>query len=128
MTVVSAAGSGTLGSMDEYTAYDAYTRGMDLLRRGEPHQAAVALATAKRHEPEKGSIREALGRAHLASGDYERAATEFGKAVELAPTDHYAHYGLARALQRLGRGEDARRHYRLARCFGSTLVSASELA
>lgn len=112
---------------DVHPAYDAYRRGMDLLKGGNAHQAAVALETAKRLEPEKGSIREGLGRALLVTQSYERAALEFGKAVELAPTDHYAHYGLARALDRLGRSAEALRHYRLARCFGSTLVGPSQL-
>ena len=119
---------GTLDAVsDLHPAYDAYCRGMDLLKRGDAHQAVIALESAKRFEPEKGSIREALGRALLASRAYGRAAEEFEKAVELAPTDHYAHYGLARSLERLGRSAQARRHYRLARCFGSTLVSPSQL-
>ena len=100
---------------------------MDLLNGGNVHQAVVALEAAKRFEPEKGSIREALGRALLGIRAYDRAAEEFGKAVELAPTDHYAHYGLARSFERLGRSMDAQRHYRLARCFGSTLVGPSKL-
>ena len=48
---------------DDDDAYDLFTRGMGLLADGHPHQAAVVLARAKRVEPEKASIREALGRA-----------------------------------------------------------------
>lgn len=107
---------------DAHPAYDAYTRGMALLQSGDPHPASVALERAKRLEPEKASIREALGRAYLMRRSWEEAAGEFAKAVELHPTDHYAHWGLARALERLGRGPESRRHYRLARAFGSPLV------
>ncbi|MBI2683784.1 MAG: tetratricopeptide repeat protein [Actinobacteria bacterium] len=113
--------------MNDHPAYDAYQRGMDLLGHGDCHQAVLALTRARNLEPEKGSIREALGRALLQSRAYTAAAAEFEKAVELAPTDHYAHFGLARALDRMGRKQDARRHYRLARCFGSTLVGGSQL-
>ena len=38
--------------------------------------------------------------------------------MELYPTDGYAHYGLARSLDRLG-DPLAARHYRLAECFGT---------
>lgn len=107
---------------DDFEAYEAYRRGMALLDSGDPHAASVALERARRLEPDKGSVREALGRAYLMRRAYAAAADEFGKAVELAPTDHYAHWGLARAFERLGRSDDARRHYRLARAFGSPLV------
>lgn len=106
----------------EFEAYEAFRRGTELLAISEFRQAAVALERAKRLEPDKGSIREALGRAYLSSRAYARAAEEFGAAVELHPADHYAHYGLARALDRLGDAAGAARHYKLARHLGSTLV------
>jgi tetratricopeptide (TPR) repeat protein len=101
-------------------AYEAFRNGSWLLEAREYPQAVIALERAKALEPDKGSIREALGRAYLASRAYRRAADEFLVAVELAPTDGYAHYGLARSLSRLG-DPLARRHYRLARCFGTGL-------
>ncbi len=105
-----------------FEAYEYYQRGQELLNSRNFQAASVALERAKRLEPDKGSIREALGRAYLSSRVYQRAAEEFAVAVELAPTDHYAHYGLGRALERLGDTEASRRHYTLARCFGSQLV------
>ena len=101
-------------------AYEAFCNGQWLLEAREFRQAAVALERAKALEPDKGSIREALGRAYLAARSYRRAAEEFGAAVELHPTDGYAHYGLARSLARLG-DPAAKRHYRLARLFGTGL-------
>ena len=101
-------------------AYDAFRHGTWLLEAREYRQAAVALERAKALEPDKGSIREALGRAYLSSRSYRRAAEEFAAAVELSPTDGYAHYGLARSLDRLG-DPLAARHYRLAECFGTGL-------
>ena len=103
-------------------AYEAFRNGSWLLEVREFDQAAVALERAKALEPDKGSIREALGRAYLAARAYHRAAEEFGVAVELSPTDGYAHYGLARSLARLG-DPLAARHYRLARLFGTGLES-----
>ncbi len=105
-------------------AYEAFCNGQWLLQVREFDQAAVALERAKALEPDKGSIREALGRAYLAARAYARAAEEFGAAVELSPTDGYAHYGLARSLSRLG-DPLAARHYRLARLFGTGLEGAA---
>lgn len=99
-------------------AYDAFRRGSELLAMNEFRQAAIPLEIAKRLEPDKGSIREALGRAYLASRSYRQAADEFAAAVNLHPTDRYAHFGLARSLERLGDAQMAARHYKLARLFG----------
>ena len=101
-------------------AYEAFRNGSWLLEAREYPQAVIALERAKALEPDKASIREALGRAYLASRAYRRAADEFLAAVEISPTDGYAHYGLARSLSRLG-DPLARRHYRLAECFGTGL-------
>lgn len=107
--------------MDEAgDAYEAYCNGRWLLEAREYRQAAIALERAKKLEPDKASIREALGRAYLASRSYRRAADEFGAAVDLDPTDGYAHYGLARSLSRLG-DPLARRHFTLAKLFGTGL-------
>jgi uncharacterized protein HemY len=104
--------------MDESStaAYEAFREGTWLLDVREYHQAAVALERAKSLEPAKSSIREALGRAYLSVRAYRKAAEEFAVAVEMQPTDGYAHYGLARALERLG-DPAAQTHYRLARWF-----------
>jgi Flp pilus assembly protein TadD len=104
---------------DQRSAYECYQRGHELLASRDFNQATVALERAKRLEPDKGSIREALGRAYISCRRYDDAAVEFAAAVELAPTDGYAHYGLARALERLGDRRRAARHYKLARVFGS---------
>ncbi len=66
-------------------AYEAFCNGQWLLEVREYRQAVIALERAKALEPDKASIREALGRAYLASRAYRRAADEFGVAVELQP-------------------------------------------
>jgi len=106
----------------DYEAYEYFCRGRELLESHDFRAATVALERAKRLEPDKGSIREALGRAYLSCRSYRRAAEEFEAAVELAPTDHYAHFGLARSLDRLGDAAGAARHYKLARWFGSQIA------
>lgn len=103
-------------------AYHYFRRGTELLEARDYHQSAVALERANRLEPGVASIREALARAYLSARAYRRAADEFAAVVEQQPTNHYAHYGLARALDRLGETRQAARHRRLARCLGSTLV------
>lgn len=96
-------------------AYDFFQQGRAHLRNGRPAQATVALEKAKRREPEKASIREALGIAYFRLGRWQEAEVEFSKLVELAPVDHFAHKALARTLDRLGRPEGAAQHHALAR-------------
>ena len=98
----------------EETAYDLYVRGSAMLRDGNPFQAATILTRAKLLEPEKGSIREALGRALYLTGAVTRARREFAKAVQLAPADDYAHFALALACERTGQRDRARGHVKLA--------------
>lgn len=94
--------------------YDLFQQGRDHLREGRAAQATVALEKAKRREPEKASIREALGIAYLRIQRYEEAETEFRAMLELSPADHYAHYALGRALEKQGRSAEANGHYKLA--------------
>ena len=96
-------------------AYTLFCRGAQFLDDGHPAQASLYLSRALSLEPGKNSIREALARAEFALGRYEHAAQLFEEIVEQAPVNDYAHYALARCLRRLGRGEEARGHLRLAR-------------
>jgi tetratricopeptide (TPR) repeat protein len=95
-------------------AYALFQRGLSLLAESHWAQAAVSLEKAKRLEPDKTSIREALGRAYFRSGHYRRAAREFSAVVERSPANDYAHFCLGRSLQKLGDRLAARRHLSLA--------------
>jgi Flp pilus assembly protein TadD len=96
-------------------AYHLFREGQKRLRDGMTAQATVPLEKAKRLEPEKASIREALGIAYFRLARWEDAEREFRTIVEeLSPTDHYAHYALGRALERQGRAAEANGHYKLA--------------
>jgi len=95
-------------------AYDLFQEGRRRLKEGLTAQATVPLEKAKRLEPDKASIREALGIAYFRIRRYAEAEAEFRAVLELSPTDHYAHYALGRALEKLGREAEANGHYKLA--------------
>ena len=96
--------------------YDLYKRGSALLESGDYSAAAIPLEKASRFEPDKTSIREALGRAYFRSGRYAQAREEFAAVVERAPVNDFAHFCLGRSLEKTGRPEEARRHLALACC------------
>src|SRR5678816_467771 len=77
-------------------------------------QATVALEKAKKLEPDKASIREALGIAYFRIQRWPEAEEEFRAVLELSPTDDYAHYALGRALEKQVRHAEANGHYKLA--------------
>jgi Flp pilus assembly protein TadD len=95
-------------------AYALFQRGVSLLEQDHWAQAAVSLEKAKRLEPDKTSIREALGRAYFRSRHFEEARQEFEAVVEQAPTNDYALFCLGRALMELGRPAEARKPLVLA--------------
>lgn len=104
--------------MSTETAYELFQKGMSLLESGNPAQAAVVLKRAGRQEPDKTSIREALGRACFNSGNYREACDQFRHVIEHYPTNSYAHYCLARSAEKLGDELLSRRHFRLASVMG----------
>ena len=95
-------------------AYDQFQRGKAHLKDGMAAQATVALEKAKKREPDKASIREALGIAYFRIQRWREAEEEFRAVLELSPTDDYAHYALGRALEKQGRDAEANGHYKLA--------------
>lgn len=102
-------------SQDRSTrVYDLVERAKAFLHDGHPHQAAMLLGEAKLLEPEKGSIRETLGRALYLCGRAARARREFAKAVQIDPVNDYAHFGLALSCARTGERTRAIAHLKLA--------------
>jgi Flp pilus assembly protein TadD len=94
--------------------YDLFKRGTALLEAGDFNSATVPLSRARDLEPEKTSIREALGRAYFRSAQFERARAEFEAVVERAPTNDFALFCLGRSLMLLGRHKEARKPLALA--------------
>jgi Flp pilus assembly protein TadD len=72
------------------------------------------LGRAKLMEPEKTSIREALGRALYMSGRHDRARREFTKVVQMDPSNDFAHFALGLACTRTGQEGRAIGHLKLA--------------
>ena len=101
-------------SQAEESTYLLYRRGVELLEDGNFGEATVPLAEAARREPEKSSVREALGRAYFRNHQFAKAATEFEAVVETHPVNDYAHFCLGRALSLTGQPERARHHLALA--------------
>lgn len=94
--------------------YTLYRRGIELLGDGDYQQAIEPLAEAARREPEKSSVREALGRAYYRSGQFAKAAIEFEAVVESHHVNDFAHFCLGRALSHTGDRRRARHHLALA--------------
>jgi tetratricopeptide (TPR) repeat protein len=94
--------------------YDLYKRGSELLEHGDFSAAAIPLEQAAAMEPEKSSVREALGRAYFRTGRYEDAAGEFQAVVDRYPVNDFAHFCLGRSLEKSGRTREARKHQALA--------------
>jgi tetratricopeptide (TPR) repeat protein len=97
--------------------YDLFQQGREHLAAGQAAQATVALEKAKKREPRKASIREALGIAYFRIRRFAEAESEFRTILELEPVDHYAHFALGRCLEKQGRLAEAIGHYRLASFF-----------
>jgi len=95
-------------------AYALYQQGRRYLAEGMAAQATVALEKAKRREPRKASIHEALGIAYYRIRRFAEAEEEFRAVLELSPVNDYAHFALGRCLEKQGRGGEARGHYKLA--------------
>jgi Flp pilus assembly protein TadD len=100
--------------LERESAYDLFFKGVRFLDEGHPHQAVMMLSMAKLIEPDKGSIRSALGRALFMTGRMARARREFAKAVAINPSDDWAHFALALACERTGERTRALGHVKLA--------------
>lgn len=96
------------------SSYDLFKRGIELLERGDFAAATVPLGKVAAREPEKSSVREALGRALFRSRRFGEAAAEFEAVVERYPTNDFAQFCLGRALALSGHSDQARRHLAIA--------------
>jgi Flp pilus assembly protein TadD len=99
--------------MSEST-YSLFRKGQKHLEEGMAAQATVSLEKAKAREPDKASIREALGIAYFRIKRWQEAEAEFRAVLELSPADDYALYALGRALEKQGKDAEANGPYKLA--------------
>ena len=94
--------------------YDLFQQGRALYARGLAAQAIMPLEHARTREPDKASIREALGIAYFRIRRFAEAEAEFRAVLDLSPADDFAHYALGRCLEKQGRHAEANGHYKLA--------------
>ncbi len=99
---------------DRESAYVLFQRGQVLIRDRHYAQAATVLGRADRAEPGKGSILEALGRAHFNARHYGVARGVFEQLLAVDPSSAYGHYAVSQCLLRLGHRDQAATHARLA--------------
>jgi len=102
------------GSEGDANAYTDYRKGLELLEDGDFEGAKDHLERAAESDPEKSSVREALGRAYFRLRDYSGAVEEFSAVVERHPVNDFAHFCLGRALSKVGETDAARHHLALA--------------
>jgi tetratricopeptide (TPR) repeat protein len=74
----------------------------------------ISLEQARDAAPGHGSVREALGRAYYGAGRTAAAEAEFAEALEIDPSNDYAHFGLGLCLAKGGQRTRALGHLRLA--------------
>ena len=96
------------------SAYKLFEKGKNLLKRQNFLKAIMALEQAKKIEPDKGSIREALAIAYYNHGFYQSAQKNFQKALDIDITNDYAHYGLGLCLVKGGKLKKALGHFKMA--------------
>jgi Flp pilus assembly protein TadD len=94
--------------------YEWFQQGRRHLKKGMAAQATVPLEKAKAREPDKASIREALGIAYFRIQRFREAEREFRAVLDISPADDYAHYALGRCLEMQGKNHEANGHYKLA--------------
>ncbi|WP_419994030.1 tetratricopeptide repeat protein [Streptomyces boninensis] len=85
-----------------------------LLDVRDPQGAVKLLDPIIENHPEQLSVRLLRGRAYFLSAQLRRAEADFRVIVEREPDNAYAHYVLGRTLERGGRDDEARPHFRLA--------------
>ncbi|MCZ7565276.1 MAG: tetratricopeptide repeat protein [Burkholderiales bacterium] len=88
----------------ETAGADAVTR---LLDAGEAGRAAELAERLLAERPEEVPLHVAGGQAYMAANDAESALDLFSLALHYAPTDEGAYVGVLRALERLGRDDEA---------------------
>jgi Flp pilus assembly protein TadD len=77
-------------------------------------EALRELQTVYDAAPDAPSVHSLAGRAYLKSAQLRHAEQAFERVLELDPADHYAYFGLGKALQRQGRLREAHGKLKLA--------------
>jgi Flp pilus assembly protein TadD len=94
--------------------FESFRRAEMLVARSRPLDALQALLPVLADRPDSVSVQLLAGRAYLNSAQLARAEEAFTRVIELDPADHYARFGLGKALQRQGRLAEAHAQYKMA--------------
>jgi tetratricopeptide (TPR) repeat protein len=89
-----------------------YSLGLARFDSGDQPSALKAFEHAAKVDPQDADSHYYIGIIDLGLKDYEHAIQEFGKALQINPLQASAQYGLARALQRSGKVDQARGYVR----------------
>jgi tetratricopeptide (TPR) repeat protein len=81
-----------------------------LLKLGRPQEVVDLLPELGQSASLPSGARVALAQAYCQLQDYEQAADQYRQALDDPQQASVAHYGLSRALMRLGRRDEAQRH------------------
>lgn len=87
-----------------------YSLGLALFDSGDQPSALKAFQHAAEVDPQDADTHYYIGIIDLGLKNYDRAIPEFEKALQISPLHASAQYGLARALQRSGNADEARKH------------------
>jgi tetratricopeptide (TPR) repeat protein len=87
-----------------------YSLGLALFDSGDQPSALKAFEHAAEVDPQDADTHYYLGIIDLGLKNYDQAIPEFEKALQISPLHASAQYGLARALQRSGKADEARKH------------------
>jgi tetratricopeptide (TPR) repeat protein len=88
-----------------------YSLGLAQLDAGNQAGALKSFQRAAEIDPKNADSHYYVGTIDLALRNYDEAVAEFEKALAISPLHASAQYGLARALQRAGKAEDARKKF-----------------
>src|SRR5437763_8313499 len=88
--------------------FNAILKAEDALQAGDVQRAEDLLAPVQKQDPKMYVIPFVLGEAALRKQDWERAAEQLRRCMELNPNFDNAITGLARALAKLGREDEAK--------------------
>ncbi len=87
-----------------------YSLGLARFDGGSQQEALVAFQHAAQLDPADADSHYFVGTIELGLKDFDHAAAEFETAIKLNPLHASAQFGLARALQRAGKADEAREH------------------
>ena len=79
-------------------AYSLFIKAKEHMDKNDFLSASLLLEKALEYEPEKGSIREALGICYYNMGFYSSSKGHFDKAIEIDAVNDFAHYGMGLCL------------------------------